>query len=108
MQHIHRHGDVSLIPQEEIKKLKEVYKGNSYVLAYGEQTGHKHLLETKEAAGIAILQDEATGKFYLKVNAPASLSHEEHKTQEVQQGFYLISNEREYDYFSLATRRVVD
>jgi hypothetical protein len=44
MTNIIRSGDVILKSVVEPKNLKSIYKGNNFVLAYGETTGHKHLL----------------------------------------------------------------
>jgi len=95
----------------DIKEIKELPKGlkekehdGSFVLAYGEATGHHHKITAER---MKIYEDEE-GRFYMKIEQPAKLTHQEHKTLEIEKGVYIVEKEREYDYFSKKTRRVID
>lgn len=104
---IYRHGDILLYPTKNIKeiKAKKVFSGKEYVLAEGETTGHRHLLVTTKPK-LEILKDNK-GKMYLKTDG-AKLTHQEHKTIEIQKGYYVVKHEREFDPFLEETRRVQD
>lgn len=102
-----RHGDILLKAVEQPKNLKSFYKGNSFVLALGETTGHKHLLTCEPTTQLEILEDEK-GQRYLRMEGNGKLTHEEHKTLEIMPDFYVIGNEQEYDYFTQETNRVQD
>jgi len=104
-----RNGDVILYPitQEEFNKAKGelIENKGSLVLAYGETTGHKHLL-TAERMEIKKAED---GRFYLAVQSEGKLSHEEHGTLVVgPQTFYKQLQEKEMDWFSKSVRLVID
>ena len=98
-----RHGDVNLHPVEKVEG-KEVVHNGSYILAYGETTGHKHLLTCSK---MKVLRAD-NGKFYLSLAEDGTLTHEEHKTLTIPAGDYAIVHEREMDWFSLTTRKVLD
>lgn len=113
---IYRHGDLGITQIKKIPQLdKNDIKGKTerdkdgYVLAYGEITGHRHLLVEDEPATKIEILDVGGGRKILKImDGKAKLSHEEHKTITIQPGFYIIQNEREYDYFKEQTRKVLD
>lgn len=101
----YRHGDVDIHGIEKLPKgLKEVKHSGSFVLAYGEVTGHKHVIS---GAGLQIFQDDK-GRTYIKVPQKAEVTHEEHRKIEILPGLYEQKQEREFDYFSNSVRRVVD
>lgn len=105
---IYRHGDVSLTKINEIpKNCKLIGDFNKYILAFGEVTGHKHLLTAEPTAEFEVLQD-SEGRYYLKLEGTAKLTHEEHKEIIIEKGLYFVGNEREYNYFELQSQRVVD
>ena len=102
---IYRHGDISF---HSIKKLPDnLKKTNNPILAYGEATGHHHKLVKEYEAQFDVLEDNVGNK-YLQINSPTQLTHQEHKTITIEKGMYFISNEREYDYFALEAKKVVD
>lgn len=84
-----RHGDVVLTAVEsrptEAKEIKEL------VLAYGEVTGHAHRVK-----GNASLW-EFGGERFLVVEDEATLTHEEHKSIELDRGVYRVTIQREYE-----------
>lgn len=104
----YRHGDLSFhFLQEAPKNLKKVECDGSFVLAYGEVTGHRHLLKEREADSFDIFQNE-NGQYVLNIKKPTQLFHEEHQTIIIQPGWYIQENEREFDWFQEGVRKVID
>lgn len=101
-----RHGDIGFILTNEIPK--EFKPRESNILAWGEVTGHSHRILPKTKKDIVEIFENEKGELAIKVNGIAVVTHEEHKTIEIKTGTYKIQREREYDYFSLSTRRVQD
>ena|SRR3990167_1666209 len=99
---LYRHGDLLLYPVKELKG-EEVKNNGQFILAEGETTGHKHLLV---ADRMTIKQDQ--NGYYISLEKPGTLTHEEHKTLEIQPGKYFVRKEREKDWFSQAVRKVQD
>jgi len=105
---IYRQGDLLLYPlKEKPKNLKLVFKGKKYVLKYGEATGHKHLLVVEPTKLFEILEDEK-GQKYIKLSHSGKIVHEEHKTLTIMPDFYVVHEEREYDYPEQEINKVVD
>ena len=100
-------GDILLKPIAKIEDLKSIYKGDSYVLAYGEVTGHKHLLIAEPETSFEVLVDNK-GNTYIQMSARGKLTHEEHKEITILPDFYVVGNEKEYNYFGLEIQRVID
>lgn len=102
----YRHGDLNfhLYDGEEGKEIN--HKG-SFVLAEGETTGHKHVITVARVDDMEITQ-LPTGEYVFVLKKDAKINHEEHKTIELPKGKYIMRHEREYDYFQLATRQVID
>lgn len=106
MKQSYRHGDVDIIAISKPSNLKEVEFTGEYVLAYGEVTGHTHrLVAIKDA--VKMYKNEQ-GELILEVLGEAMLKHEEHKQIDLTPGWYKVGNEREYDWWSLSTRKVID
>jgi hypothetical protein len=103
---IYRHGDVILRQIEKLPGRHDVINNKpSCVLAEGETTGHKHLLTASEGNVLLI---ESHGERFLQLDRPATLTHEEHKTIQVNIGIYEILQEREFDYLEHTTVPVID
>jgi len=106
MNHI-RHGDVLLTKVDSLpESAKEITKGQEYTVAYGEFTGHTHVLSTKTKNGIKVF--EADGKKYLDLTGKARLRHQEHKELEIPPAIYRVDQERESDYFANEIVKVQD
>lgn len=84
-----RHGDVII---EAIDQIPSETKslGKRKELAYGEVTGHAHRVDIGE------LFEAKEGQLYLKVDKLANLTHEEHKTVELNPGCYRVTIKRQY------------
>jgi hypothetical protein len=105
---IYRHGDLLLISATKKEGLKNIFKGKEYVLKYGETTGHSHKLKVLEPiTEFEVLEDEK-GEKYLKIGAESQLTHEEHKPLTILPDFYVVKEEKEYDYPAEEIKRVAD
>lgn len=104
----YRHGDLSFHPIEKLPDgLKEVEHQGEFTLAEGEFTGHKHVMTIEKPKEMTILRDPKNGQFYIRLGAPAKLTHQEHKQLDFKPGLYKMNVEREYDYFKEERDRVV-
>lgn len=90
---IYRQGDLLLI-KEEPKQLNDNYKlDKTGIVLYGETTGHKHALK-----GNARLVRNKYNENDMYINSEGSqLVHEEHDTIELEEGFYRVIRQREFD-----------
>lgn len=95
-----RHGDLSFRRVKSMPGKSE--RVESYVLALGETTGHKHLL-----TGSVSVLNEPDG-VYIEVFEPTNLTHEEHKTITFEPGVYKMITEREFNYFDQEINKVRD
>lgn len=96
-----RQGDVLLeeTNMEEHKDKKLLGEGRR-VLAYGEVTGHSHILDGN------IKYYENNGTIICQIEEGV-LSHEEHGNIDIPKGDYIVINQREHDVLS-GIRRVMD
>ena len=102
-----RHGDLSFHPLERLPEgLKRVEYDGSFVLAYGEHTGHKHVI-TSPKGGLNIFQD-VQGRYVLEARKPATITHEEHSAITLIPGIYQQEQEQERDPFLERIRKVSD
>lgn len=79
------------------------------ILAYGEVTGHAHVIDDTETAPVAAIYDEPGGDgstFYLRLEAETGLVHEEHGRIDLPAGVAVVTRQREYT--PEAIRRVAD
>lgn len=99
---IYRHGDLC------IKSIKELPMGltklNHNRVAEGEVTGHAHTLLGNDFE----LYQDTKGTMYLHIEQPTKITHQEHKTKELEKGFYIVEVEKEYCPFEDEIRKVAD
>ncbi len=101
-----RHGDINLRLADEIKG--EIVKHNgSFMIAEGETTGHKHVITVQNPKDMEIRKME-NGLYAFVLKSEGTITHEEHKTIVIPAGTYKEVREREHDWFSNSTRRVID
>jgi hypothetical protein len=104
---MYRQGDVLIRPLGKGEKvpsgLKSVPRDRGrVVLAYGEVTGHAHVVECEREDGISLLASdldiglEAERFLQVRDEAGAQIVHDEHGTIEVPPGDYEIVRQREY------------
>jgi hypothetical protein len=117
MSKIRRHGDVLLKPisADMIPKDGTKTVSNSYVLAEGEATGHRHVLALAAVEGEAKTEVNgmefitgADGTLYMTIHAPAEITHEEHGTIQVEPGTYQVVIEKEDALFEERRFNVAD
>lgn len=102
-----RHGDINF---RETKKIEgELIKHDgSFIVGYGETTGHKHVLKVADKNDLIIKKD-AIGNYYFELLSEGILTHEEHETISIKPGIYKKIQEREVDHFAgSVTRKVID
>ena len=91
---MYRQGDVLLCAVKGIPKAaKKQETENRIVLAYGEVTGHAHVIEDLEAVDVFVGPE---GQLYLQVKEETPLTHEEHGTILIPPGRYERIIQREY------------
>jgi hypothetical protein len=89
-----RQGDILLVRVDgEVPRGARVVEreGESVVLAYGEATGHRHRIQSRDADLY-----EVQAERFLRVRGPVELVHEEHATIQLRSGLYKIVRQREY------------
>lgn len=106
MKNNYRHGDINLQSVEKIEGELVKHNGN-FVLAEGETTGHKHVITVESPNDLQILKT-TDGRYFFSLKSEGTVSHEEHKTIKVAPGTYEMKREREFDYFGMAVRKVID
>lgn len=113
----YRQGDVLLVKIEDEKEIERLdgtreatNPAPEPILAYGEVTGHHHIL-----TGGELYLDEIDSNFqFVVVDEPATLDHldeggqktGEHESINIAPGMYFVVQQREYD--GQQERRVVD
>ena len=100
-----RNGDLSFHPFTGKVEGEKVEFKDSFVLAVGEHTNHKHVITSKEGT-LEIYKTEMG--LMLLVDGSAVVTHEEHTPIEFTSGTYLLQHEQEMDYFLGEIRRVQD
>lgn len=102
-----QHGDVLINPISSLpKNLKKISpRGDRYILADGEATGHAHAIA--DIANSDLYQD-SDGTLYLQCHKSVDLTHEEHHTQTIQPGIYEVGRVVEVDPFDEEIRKVQD
>jgi hypothetical protein len=91
---MYRQGDVFVKKIEEINLSGAVEiprENGAIVLAHGEATGHKHAIQSPNAALFSV-----NSKMILIVKSDVNLSHEEHRTITFPVGAYEVKRQREY------------
>lgn len=100
-------GDIPFFPHTgEIKGNKVEHTG-SIVLALGEKTGHKHVISTVNPNDLQAWK-QLEGGWIITLKTEGTLVHNQHGTLTIAPGTYRIGQEREHDYFSEVTRKVID
>lgn len=105
---IYRHGDILFRPVTGIVKAKTSEKKATHIVAYGEATGHHHLLTAADGGAINAMTGFDQKTYVAILGGVATLTHQEHNMLSLEEGCYEIITEREYDYFENDMRKVVD
>ena len=102
------------------EEYKSHYKGGKVqhaIVAFGEVTGHKHQVNMKdmvEEAGVTLSMgynakagvDVPEG--FAVIDAPVTITHEEHKPVELPPGYYMVRIVREFDHIAGRSTYVAD
>lgn len=104
-----QHGDVILTRLDTLPKggVAIPPRNGKLVLAEGEHTGHAHTIDVAETETDAELI-QLGERMLLKLEARATLTHQEHKSIVLEPGVYEVGRVREYDYFQHMSRPVQD
>ena len=104
---MYRQGDVALVPVAALpENLVEVPRDKGrLVLAYGEVTGHAHVIDAPPEE--ATLLTTAEGERFLRILVASHLVHEEHATIAIEPGLYRLPPQVEWSD-ELEPRRVLD
>jgi hypothetical protein len=102
-----RQGDVLIVPCRAIPKTAKAVapEGGLVTVAYGEATGHHHAFRHRQ--GVTLFRDDgAGGAMYLKVDEPATLTHQEHGPLTLPPDTYRVVLQKRF--MAGMVRRVVD
>ncbi len=106
-------GDVDIREIQKIPKSAKLL--DTKTVMYGEATGHHHtfhgqvlVYEPTENETLQIRDEQIPIQKYVQVLEDAQLSHQEHATQVIPKGNYVILQEREWDVLENQIRRVID
>jgi len=104
----YRHGDWTFAPVDD-EIATPLPQAEQFTFGEGEATGHHHVAVAERAGDM--LWEKRGDEFVAKVLATISLRHPEHSLKGdlvVPPGTYRVYRRREKDWFSMATRRVID
>lgn len=114
----YRQGDVSLhkISKPDLSLLERIELKGRTTLAWGEATGHNHVILDRSETGKYNLHRDKQGRNVLQVIQPVVLGHVQGETEEradhdihtLKRGWYVQEQEVEYDPFQDAVRKVID
>lgn len=107
---IKRHGDWHLVPTSEDLKGELVKNKKDFVFAKGEATNHFHTIHVPKAEDMVVYK-LPDGSYMVDLRVTAKLTHPEHSLKNdlfVLPGRYKLTQRREKDWFTLATRKVID
>ena len=103
-----RHGDLLIIAVDSIPQNTEAVKPSKrgLVLAYGEVTGHAHILAPVGTTKLQLVQDKEQNMYFTVEEGEAQLTHEEHNRLTFAPGTYKVIHQRQYTPTEIV--RVVD
>lgn len=96
----YRQGDVLLIEERiprswlPVRMAKVARDAGRLVLAYGEVTGHAHVIDAPE--GEAVQLSDKDNRRFLKLMSDVDLVHEEHDTIKVPKGTYRVVQQEQF------------
>ena len=110
-----RSGDHYLHQVENMIEGKEIKHKGSFVFGVGEASNHNHTITVKNPADLIIKKD-ANGDYYFQLLSDGQLLHvlgdsnktADHKPIPIKKGIYRQVHERELDFASGVSRKVID
>ena len=94
-------GDVLLFPVDRIPDGAQVQIGETHTLAYGERTGHSHVLDRAQLSTVGTER-------YVEVGEGAAIRHQDHGPVVVPAGLYRVIQQTEPDILTGFQRAVAD
>ena len=125
----YQQGDVVMFKVDEKYFNENTRKGEEYkshykggkdqhaIVAFGEVTGHKHQVNMKdmaEEAGVTLSMgyNRTAGvdvpEGFKVIDAPVTITHEEHDPIKLPPGYYMVRIVREHDHIAGRTQYVAD
>ena len=109
---IKRHGDLMIVAISKnsvsLEGGEKVKETKSLVLAEGETTGHKHILDVPNLGDMDVYK-LVDGSWLLSLKKDGVIIHEEHGNIVLpQMQDYIVYKKREKDWFSGAVRKIID
>ena len=103
---MNQHGDVLLFKIDAIPaSAKKVESKGRVILASGEVTNHHHAIADTSVAELFMGEDNVK---YVNIKESTVITHEEHKSQPVEKGNYIVRQVQEFDYDEAEARAVID
>lgn len=106
-------GDVGIRYIESIPNSAKLL--DTKTIMYGEQTGHHHtfagqvlVYKPTENDTIKVRDESVLVQKYVTLSQDTELVHQEHATQVIPKGTYVITQEREWDVLENQMKRVMD
>ena len=105
---LNRQGDIGIIKITSIptKAKKITPKNGEYIIAYGEATGHRHVITAEPKTKYEVFQDD-NGMFYINIQSGQALvkhlnednetTDTMHKEHIIEKGIYILDGQYEYD-----------
>ena len=97
----YRHGDVFVERVAGTISAAATVRATG-IVAYGEATGHAH----RVVGGT--VYEEPGGSLWIAAETATTLTHEEHGVIPLPAGIYRVTQQREWDPYAEAARRVID
>ena len=125
----YQQGDVVMFKVDEEYYKEHTRKGKEYkshymggknqhaIVAFGEVTGHKHQVNMKDMAkeaGVTLSMgyNQQAGvdvpEGFAVIDAPVTITHEEHNPIELPTGYYIVKIVRGFDHIAGRSRYVAD
>lgn len=100
------HGDLDFFKVSKLPKgAKKTATVNSHVAQNGTATGHQHLVTSDRP--FKVYAHGGNDLAYV-FEHPAQISHEEHRTHDIEPGIYLVEHEQEENPRDGIVREVID
>lgn len=107
MENYKHQGDITFIPVTKITKGKQETHKGSFLVGYGEATGHHHKVTVANPDDLQVTT--INGEYYLSLKSEGTVTHQEHKPITLAPGLYRVGHEREVDHFAHGVvRKVID
>lgn len=91
---MYRQGDLLFVELDATERPQPTRLVPDGVLAYGEATGHAHVLETSEQARAFV---DELNQMLIEAETQAKITHPEHGVLTLEPGLYRVVQQREWD-----------